>query len=321
MDKQSTTKLIKKKAQEIGFDLVGITPALPHKDLPFFDQWIQQGRDASMTYLQRRRDDRADPRRLLENAKSIICCGMNYYGGEPKSIECDDPERGWISRYAWGDDYHDIVLAKLKELEDFIRQEIDETAELKAYVDTGPILERSYAASAGLGWIGKNTLLINRQQGSYFFIGEILCSLDLAPDTPETDHCGHCQLCIDHCPTDAIAPYELDSNRCIAYLTIEHRGDIATEFHEAIGQHVVGCDICQEVCPWNKAPALSQEPRFKPREGLLHPRLSELAQLDETAFREKFRKSPIKRVKAAGLQRNTAIVQKNQQKPRNAGES
>ncbi len=311
MTSQSITDRIKAKAREIGFDLVGITNAEPHADIAIFDQWLDKDFDATMAYLERRRDDRANPRRLLPTAQSIICCGLNYYGGEPHSQEITSADHAWISRYAWGDDYHEVVLSKLQELEQFIHDEIDAQAKLKAYVDTGPILERSLAARAGLGWIGKNTLLINRQVGSFFFIGEILCSLDLSNDAPATDHCGHCTLCIDSCPTNALTPYELDSNRCISYLTIEHRGEIPQDLQSGIGKHLVGCDICQEVCPWNQAIPLSAESSFKPREGLFRPDLKTLNQMDEQNFRETFRRSAVKRTKWAGFKRNLDNARRN----------
>lgn len=305
------TAQIKAAGKKIGFELVGIAPAGPHDHLGFFRQWLEKGFAGTMEYLARRREDRADPRRLLPGAQSIICCGLHYYHGEPSSKEAAQAGHGWISRYAWGDDYHDVVLEKLGVLEDFIRGEIAAEAQLKSYVDTGPILERSYAASAGLGWIGKNTMLINRKVGSYFFLGEILTDLKLIPDTPEPDYCGHCTRCLDACPTAALNPYELDANKCISYLTIEHRGPIAETMQGKMGRHVVGCDICQEVCPWNQEIPLSGEENFRPRPGLFNPDLATLSELDETKFRELFKKSAIRRVKPAGLKRNVHIARQN----------
>ena len=218
MGNESITEQIKQQARAIGFELVGVAPAGPHDHLGFFEDWLAKGYAGTMQYLARRREDRADPQRLLSGAQTIICCGLNYYHGEPNSQELHQEGHGWISRYAWGDDYHDVLLGKLQALETFIHQEISPRAKLKSYVDTGPILERSYAASAGLGWIGKNTMLINRQAGSYFFIGEILTDLQLVSDTPEPDHCGNCTLCLDACPTEALVPYQLDANRCTVRL-------------------------------------------------------------------------------------------------------
>lgn len=306
----SITNQIKRQAHSLGFELVGITAAQAHAHLPLFDAWIGKGFAATMDYLQNRRDDRADPRRLLPSAKTMICCGLNYYGKEPRSQELQTPGHGWISRYAWGNDYHEVVLEKLRRLEAFIRTEIDSKAELKSYVDTGPILERSYAASAGLGWIGKNTMLINKEIGSYFFIGIILCNLELEQDAAPPDHCGSCQLCMESCPTEALNAYELDARRCISYLTIEHRGEIQPELSEKMGQHLVGCDICQEVCPWNRSIPTTGQAAFRPRDGLFHPRLNSLENMDE----EKFQKSAIKRVKCSGLQRNINIVRNNEKR-------
>ncbi len=297
------TQNIKNQAKELGFELVGIAPADPHAHLSFFDQWLAKGYAGTMNYLERGGDKRADPKRILEGAKTLICCGLNYYRGQPKSLENVDPERGWISRYAWGDDYHDIFLEKLKLLENFIRKEKPDV-QMKSYVDTGPILERSYAESAGLGWIGKNTLLLNQNIGSYFFLGEIITNLPLEVDAPTNDHCGTCTRCIDACPTQALTPYELDATKCISYLTIEHRGAIKEEFRDKIGHHLVGCDICQEVCPWNRDPPIATEKRFDPRPGNFNPLLKELSSLSPEEFSNRFRKSPIKRVKWEGLQRN-----------------
>lgn len=308
------TQAIKAEARRLGFDLVGIASANPHEHVPFFNEWLAKGNAATMEYLQRRREDRADPQQVLAGARTLICCGLNYHNATSSSQEVETPERAWISSYAWGDDYHEVFLSKLQELETFIQKEISADAALKSYVDTGPILERSYAASAGLGWIGKNTMLINRKLGSFFFIGEILTDLSLELDTMESDHCGKCRLCIDACPTEALTPYQMDANHCIAYLTIEHRGDIPSEFHDKLGHHVVGCDICQEVCPWNQQAPLASEAAFQARPGLYHPTLDSLEALDEEAFRSKFKKSAIKRVKWEGLKRNLDIVRRNNER-------
>lgn len=312
MENPSITEQIKSKGIEIGFDLVGIASAKPHKDIAIFDRWLRKGFAGTMNYLKRQRDDRADPKRLLENVKTIICCGLNYYGGEKTPLK--KALQGWISRYAWGDDYHDVVLEKLSRLKDFIVKEIDPNAKLMACVDTGPILEKSYAASASLGWIGKNTLLIHPQIGSYFFIGEILSNLELAMDTPKTDHCNDCRLCIESCPTQALSPYEINATRCISYLTIEHRGDIPDDLKNAIGHHIAGCDICQEVCPYNQSIPLCRENAFKPRRGLFHPRLEELEGLDEERFHKTFNKNPIQRMEWKRLKRNLNIVRNNQKR-------
>jgi epoxyqueuosine reductase len=313
MASSSITDRIKSKAHQIGFDLVGITRAEPHEDIAVFDDWIQKNLNGTMDYLARRRDERSDPKRLMPSAKTIIICGLNYYNGERGSQDLKRPAHAWISRYAWGDDYHEIVLNKLKELEDFIRTEIDESANLKSFVDTGPLLEKSYAARAGLGWIGKNTLLINEDIGSFTFIGEILCSLDMETDKPQTDQCAGCQLCIDACPTKALNDYQLDATRCISYWTIEQRGEIPKELQQNIGHHLFGCDICQEVCPWNHAIPLTNESSFGPRNGLFHPSLDDLSRIDAQSFQKTFKHSPIKRCNWEGLKRNLDIVKDNQE--------
>jgi epoxyqueuosine reductase len=240
----SNVERIKEKGRELGFELIGVTRAVPSPELGFFRRWLDLGFAATMAWLKRGEEKRADPEKILPGIKSIICCGLNYYAGQRGDL---------VSRYAQGKDYHLILGEKLKELEKFILEKIDPRAQTKSYVDTGPILERSYAAQAGLGWIGKNTMLINNGLGSFFFIGEILTTLALEDeDLPSLDQCGSCSLCLDACPTGALTePYTLDSNRCIAYLTIEHRGDFLPEQEKMMGGHLYGCDICQEVCPYN----------------------------------------------------------------------
>jgi epoxyqueuosine reductase len=252
-------------------------------------------------------------------ARSVIVCALNYNADHPYSIRAHDPERGWISRYAWGGkDYHDSLLRRLQQVEAALhefsgRHGVD--PQTRCYVDTGPIVERVYAKYAGLGWIGKNTCIINQKLGSWIFLGVVLTSLELKPDLPAADRCGSCTRCIDACPTQAIlAPGKMDARRCIAYLTIEKRGDVPQEFRADIGHHVFGCDICQDVCPWNNktgnAPPASA-PEFQPQEKLVHPNLEWLAAMDEEGFRQVFRGSPIKRTKYAGLRRNVAVAMGN----------
>jgi epoxyqueuosine reductase len=273
-----------------------------------------------MKYMERRTESGALQRASAKNAapwaRSIIVCAINYSADRPYSTEVHDPGRGWISRYAWGQcDYHDALMPRLRRVEGTIRALADQNQipiETRAYVDTGPVVERVYARYAGIGWIGKNTCIINQKLGSWLFLGVILTSLELAPDIPAVDRCGSCTRCIDACPTDAlIAPGKLDARRCIAYLTIEKRGEIDPELHPFMGQHVFGCDICQDVCPWNNktgnAPPTSAE-EFQPRENLFHPELKWLAELDEEQYRKTFRGSPIKRAKFSGLKRNVAIA-------------
>ncbi|EKD42655.1 MAG: hypothetical protein ACD_73C00071G0002 [uncultured bacterium] len=303
--------LLKQKAHEIGFELVGITQALPHPHFEFYKTWIEKGFHGNMEWMQRHLEKKSDLRHLLPEVKSLIVCGLSYNKPYPRSIEVNEASKGWISNYAWGDDYHNIVLEKLKALETFIQEKVP-GAKCKSYVDTGAILERSYAHSAGLGWIGKNTLLINQKKGSFFFIGEILTDLVLEADAPDTDHCGKCTRCLDACPTQALTPHELDAGKCISYLTIEHRDEIEAGLAQKTGHHLVGCDICQDVCPFNKKAEYSSEAAFEPRSGLLYPDLAWAQSLDETSFKEVFKKNPVKRVKLEGWQRNVALAKKNQ---------
>jgi epoxyqueuosine reductase len=311
-------------AASAGFDLAGIAPVRP-EDLPelsAFVEWVDAGRAGEMKYLESRTDTGELRRSAATNAapwvRSIVVCALNYSADKPYSTEADDPARGWISRYAWGTkDYHDALLPRLEQVEAAIKQLASErgiNVETRSYVDTGPILERVYARHAGIGWIGKNTCIIHPKMGSWLFLGVILTSLDLPSDTAVPDRCGSCTRCIDACPTNAIvAPGKLDARLCIAYLTIEKRGTVPEELRSAMGHHIFGCDICQDVCPWNKtgnAPPTSL-PEFQPQEQLYHPDLRWLAQLDEEAYRRVFRGSPMKRAKYTGLKRNVAIAMGN----------
>ena len=309
--------VVKRAASEAGFDLAGIAPATDSPELNAFPEWIAAGHAGEMKYLESRDDEgllkRASLSRVAPWARSVIVCAINYNTAHPYSTEFRDPNCGWISRYAWSrEDYHDAVLRRLKQVEATVHQAIVATQpELitRSYVDTGPIVERVFARYAGVGWIGKNTCIINQKIGSWLFLGVILTSLELTPDLPAPDRCGTCTRCIDACPTDAIlAPYQLDSNRCISYLTIEKRGSIPEELREGLGRHVFGCDICQDVCPWNrKAPATRAE-EFTPREGLVNPALDWLAELSAEEFRATFRDSAIRRTKHGGLLRNCLIA-------------
>jgi epoxyqueuosine reductase len=256
-------------------------------------------------------------------AKSVIVCALNYNTAPEYSIMQKDPGRGWISRYSWGNtDYHDALMPRLRQVEEAIRDLAHQeqlSIELRSYVDTGPVIERVYAKYAGIGWIGKNTCIINQKLGSWMFLGVILTSLELAPDLPAADRCGSCTRCIDACPTDAIlAPGEMDARRCIAYLTIEKRGPIDPDLRAGMGHHVFGCDICQDVCPWNNkagnAPP-SALPEFQPRTESYHPDLAELAHMSEEEFRQRFRGTPVKRAKYSGLRRNAAIAMGNSSDP------
>ncbi len=299
------SKEVKNLALDCGFELAGVAAAVPTGDSTYYLDWAARGLAGNMRYLtDRRAQIRTDPRLLLPSAQSIICVGKLYNTPQPFSNMVADTERGWISRYAWGDDYHDVLRAGLERL----AQRLGEH-EYKICVDTAPLLERSYARAAGLGWIGKNTCLINEPLGSWFFLGELLTSLELEPDVAAPDRCGTCTRCIDACPTDALAPGELDARRCISYFTIELRGAIDEAARPDIGAHVFGCDICQEVCPWNGRAPVTSEPAFAPRE--VAPPLERLAGLSEGEFREAFRGSAVKRAKYSGFLRNVAIAMGN----------
>jgi len=312
--------ILKRAAEEAGFDLAGIAPAADAADLEHFPQWIAAGCAGEMKYLEAR-DDRGDLRRasltrVAPWAKSVIVCAINYNTENPYSTEIHNSDRGWISRYAWSrQDYHEAVLRRLKQVERELHQTVGELQPAivtRSYVDTGPIVERVFAKYAGVGWIGKNTCLINQKKGSWLFLGVILTSLELAPDLPAPDRCGTCTRCIEACPTGAIlAPYQLDSNKCISYLTIEKRGSIPEELRAGMGHHVFGCDICQDVCPWNRKAPASAAPEFDPRPGLVNPALDWLAEMSAEEFRSVFRGSPIRRTKRSGLRRNAAIAMGN----------
>jgi epoxyqueuosine reductase len=313
------TKLVKQTAHDVGFELAGIAPVREFDELNHFPHWIEAGHAGEMKYLEARDDagqlKRSSLRSTAPWARSVIVCAINYNTAHPYSTQVSDSERGWVSRYAWSrEDYHEAVMRRLLVVENWLRDQAVETSTLqtRCYVDTGPVVERVYAKYAGVGWIGKNTCILNQKLGSWLFLGVILTSLELEPDLPAPDRCGSCTRCIDACPTDAlIAPYQLDSNKCIAYLTIEKRGAIPEEMREGVGRHVFGCDICQDVCPWNhKAPATEAE-EFQAREGLVNPALDWLAEMSAEDFREKFRGSPIRRTKRTGLRRNAAIAMGN----------
>ncbi len=313
--------IVKRAAEQAGFDLAGIAPAADGPELKHFPEWIAAGHAGEMKYLESRSEHGALKRASLATAapwaRSVVVCAINYNTENPYSTQAHDPSRGWISRYAWSrEDYHDAVLHRLKQVEAALRQAVsdEQTPALttRSYVDTGPIVERVFAKYAGVGWIGKNTCIINQKKGSWLFLGVILTSLELAPDVPAPDRCGTCTRCIEACPTDAIlAPYQLDSNKCISYLTIEKRGSIPEDLRAGMGHHIFGCDICQDVCPWNRKAPASAAPEFEPRPGLVNPALAWLAEMSAEEFREAFRGSPILRTKRSGLRRNAAIAMGN----------
>jgi epoxyqueuosine reductase len=308
--------LVKKAALGSGFDLAGIAPVSNFDELTYFPEWVAAGRAGEMKYLESKNEvgelRRASLARSFPWARSVVVCAINYNTAHPYSTTVNGPSRGWISRYAWSrEDYHDSVLRRLHGVEAKLKEAAGDQPpiETRSYVDTGPVVERIYAKYAGVGWLGKNTCLINQQIGSWLFLGVIIASLELTPDIPASDRCGTCTRCIDACPTQAlIAPYELDSNKCISYLTIEKRGAIPEALREGMGRQVFGCDICQDVCPWNRKAPASEKPEFQAREGLMNPALAWLAEISEEEFRETFRGSPVKRTKRSGLRRNAFIA-------------
>jgi epoxyqueuosine reductase len=312
MDRAQFASSIKEKARELGFNLIGISPVDSFPENQFYKEWLNKGFSGEMAYLERNPEKREDIQNVLPGAKSVISCAMNYNTDYPYSIEKTDKTKGWISRYAWGDDYHDTIKDRLQILMDYISSEFSDEVKSKLYVDTGPVLERTYGKYAGVGWVGKNTCLINQEIGSWIFLGEIITNIELEYDTPVPDRCGTCTKCIDACPTDAIIePYVLDSRLCISYLTIELKDKIPTELREGIQNNIYGCDICQDVCPWNKRAHVSDKIEFQPREDLFNPDLSYISKLTVEEFRKQFKGSPIKRTKRRGLLRNAVVAMGN----------
>jgi epoxyqueuosine reductase len=305
---------VKELARDCGFDIVGIAAPDPPPELATFAEWIARGYGGEMAYLSGQVDRRSDLGTAFPWARSVICLGLQYDTPHPYSTEAP-PERGWISRYAWGDDYHDVMKSMLDRLVERLREEA-EPFEARTYADTGPIVERAYAAAAGVGAWGKNTCLLHPEHGSWFFLGEVVTDLELEPDGPRADMCGSCTACLEACPTGALpAPYLLDATRCISYLTIELRGPIPEGQREGIGRHAFGCDICQDVCPWNRKRRHRGRAAFEPRPETVAPDLGVLAALDVEGFRERFRRSPVKRTKRRGLLRNVAVALGNSGDP------
>jgi epoxyqueuosine reductase len=309
---------IRELAGDCGFELAGVARALPAADAGRYREWAAAGYAGEMLYLtDRRAEVREDPRLLLPSARSMICVGKLYHTPAPLSTEFSEEERGWISRYAWGDDYHERMREGLRRLEGKIRGRSGEPLESRILVDTAPLLERSYARLAGLGWIGRNTCLINQRMGSWFFLGELLLTLELPADEPPTDRCGTCTRCIDACPTAAIVPtatgYTLDARRCISYFTIELRGTVPEPYRGAMGAHIFGCDICQDVCPWNRRAPVTADPAYQRRAE--SPALEKMAAITEAEFRELFRASPVSRARYQGFLRNVATAMGNRGLP------
>jgi epoxyqueuosine reductase len=307
---ESLSDRIKSKAIELGFCKVGITRAVAlEQEGRLLQEWLSRGYHGTMGWMARNVEQRVDPKKVLPNAKSVVVVAMNYY---TEARHSEDPDTGKISRYAWGDDYHEIMLPRLEKLLHSIKQEVP-TVQGKVYVDTGPVMDKVWAGRAGIGWEGKHTNMISREVGSWIFLGEIILDISLEYDEPTADYCGTCTRCIDACPTDAIVePYVLDSNLCISYLTIEHKGDIPDALSSQFENWIYGCDICQDVCPWNqKFSKPTSDRAFGPRDGNLSPNLHKLGEMSEEEFRREFRRSPIKRTKHPGLMRNVTAVLKN----------
>ncbi len=311
-------------AQELGFDLCRVAPASAPPHAAEFRAWLDDGRAGEMSWLERNKERRTDPQAVLPGAKSVVVLAMNYWqedrsqesgvgsqeNATPTPDSCllstDSSPPGRIARYAWGDDYHEVIEKKLAAIDAWLRAR---GGLQRCYVDTGPVLERDFAALAGAGWHGKSTMLIHPKLGTWFFLAEVLTTLDLAPDSPMPDHCGRCTRCIDACPTGAItAPHQLDARRCISYLTIELKGSIPMEFRPLIGDRIYGCDDCLDACPWNRFARSSREAAFAPREFVHDWTLRDFLALDDDGFRALFRKSPIKRIKRRGFLRNVCVA-------------
>jgi epoxyqueuosine reductase len=299
---------IRSKARELGFDLCGIAPAESFPELSLLQEWLDRGFAGEMSWITRTRDRRADVRNVLPGARSVIVTATLYNADRPYTDELQ-PDIARVSRYAWGDDYHDVIKSRLDALLEWMHATSEAPFEARGYVDTGPVQERVYAQYAGLGWIGKNTCLINREIGSWLFLGEIICTLPLEPDAQGLEQCGSCTRCLEACPTGALVePGVLDSNRCLSYLTIELRSAIPEAYRPSIGGHVYGCDICQEVCPYNQPAPTSRDAPWQPRNGLDLPRLVDLWRQSDDDLRRLVKGTAMTRAKMVGLRRNIAVA-------------
>ena len=305
----SLTQLLRKKAKELGFDLVGAIPVSRSKTIDVYNSWLKNGYAGSMGYLERHAELKEDPRRLLPETMSLFALGFNYNTVDPSS-QTQNPEIGCISRYAWGEDYHQLIRSKLSKLENYLCHELNAGMLSRSFVDSGPVLEREIAQRAGLGWIGKHSNLINWEKGSWFFLAELLVDVPLETNLPFTRvDCGTCTICIEACPTEAIITNRtVDARLCISYLTIELKGAIPVELRPKMSNMIFGCDICQEVCPWNQNASKSPESGLLPRPENVAPELTVFMKMDQSAFKKRFRKSPIKRTKRRGLLRNVAVA-------------
>jgi epoxyqueuosine reductase len=302
------SKLIKDEAKRLGFMQCGIAKAdFLEDEAPRLEKWLTNNHHGKMDYMENHFDKRLDPRLLVDDAKSVISLTLNYYSEAVQS----DPEAPKISKYAFGSDYHQVIKAKLFELLQFISETIGEVSG-RAFVDSAPVLDRAWAKRAGIGWIGKNSNLISKKSGSFFFLAELIVDLDLEYDNAfETDHCGTCTKCIDACPTDAIlSPYVIDAKKCISYLTIELKDEIPNQFNDKMENWMFGCDICQDVCPWNKFSTPNSEPAFQPGTGLLEMKKNDWLDITEDVFKTIFKNSAVKRTKFKGLTRNISFLKK-----------
>lgn len=316
MTRTHSSRLVHRQARDLGFDRCGIARAEPIGRSEYLRAWLDAGRAGSMAYLHRYFEKRTDPRRLLDGARSVIVVARLYHQRSESRPAPSDGPHGRVAMYAWGDDYHDVIRARLRELVDRLRELIAEPFEAKVCVDTVPLLERELAAIAGIGWIGKNTLVLNERLGSYFFLGAVVTTLDLEPDEPAIDRCGTCTACLDACPTEAFtAPYQMDASRCISYLTIEHRGDISKGFQDMMGDWIFGCDVCQEVCPYNRDAPLTDEPRFAIRPVAPTIALDDIRSWSPDDYRRKLRGSAMQRAKPDMFKRNADIAAANLSRP------
>lgn len=308
------TRTIKLKALELGFSNVGVARAdgLEHEGARL-NEWLERRYQGTMEWMKRDPEKRADVRQVLPGAKSVVSVALNYYTPQERQ---ESAEIGKISRYAWGDDYHILMTSRIQSLVDCIKS-VQPGVSAKAYVDTGPVMDKAWAVRAGIGWLGKHTNVITKEYGSWVFLGEIIVDLELEYDEPMTDFCGTCTACIEACPTDAIVePYVLDSTKCISYLTIEHKGDLPDELKSKFENWVYGCDICQDVCPWNRFQQATLEMAFFPRPENIEPTLKELEAITREEFTQRFKKSPIKRTKRDGIVRNAKAVQEGKRQNR-----
>lgn len=305
-NKSTYSQLIKAGAKDLGFLFCGISKAeFLEEEAPRLETWLKKGMHGEMQYMENHFDKRLDPRLLVDGAKSVISLGLNYYTDQPQA----DPLSPKISKYAYGADYHHVIKNKLKQLLELINDQVGEVGG-RAFVDSAPVLDKAWAKKAGLGWIGKNTNLINQKSGSFFFLAELIVDIELEYDiAPTADHCGTCTRCIDACPTEAIvAPYIVDGSRCISYLTIELKNEIPKEFNNKMDNWMFGCDVCQDVCPWNKFSVLHTEPAFTPHADLLNLNKKDWDEITEDVFQKVFKNSAVKRTKFSGLKRNISFL-------------